>query len=45
MEHMTGSITLTDDDVAFLINLLRSSNLPLTTQQLIDALRERGARS
>jgi hypothetical protein len=44
MERMNGSITLTDDDVAFLINVLRSSGLPLTTQQLIDALRERSAR-
>jgi hypothetical protein len=45
MERMNGSITLTDDDVAFLINVLRSSGLPLSTQQLIDALRERSARS
>jgi len=41
---MNGPIQLTDDDVAFLLNLLRSSNLPVTTQQLIDALRERGSR-
>lgn len=40
---MNGAIQLTDDDIAFLINLLRSSGLPMTTQQLIDALRERGA--
>jgi hypothetical protein len=40
---MNGAIQLTDDDIAFLINVLRSSGLPMTTQQLIDALRERGA--
>ena len=39
---MNGAIQLTDDDIAFLINVLRSSGLPMTTQQLIDALRERG---
>lgn len=38
---MSNAIQLTDDDVAFLINVLRSAGLPLTTQQLIDALRER----
>jgi hypothetical protein len=42
---MNGAIQLTDDDIAFLINVLRSSGLPMTTQQLIDALRERGAQS
>ena len=41
---MNGAIQLTDDDIAFLINVLRSSGLPMTTQQLIDALRERGAK-
>ena len=40
---MNGAIQLTDDDIAFLINVLRSSGLPMTTQQLIDALRERSA--
>ncbi len=40
---MNGAIQLTDDDIAFLIDVLRSSGLPMTTQQLIDALRERGA--
>jgi hypothetical protein len=40
---MDGAIQLTDDDIAFLINVLRSSGLPMTTQQLIDSLRERGA--
>ena len=40
---MNGAIQLSDDDIAFLINVLRSSGLPMTTQQLIDALRERSA--
>jgi len=40
---MNGALQLTDDDIAFLINVLRSSGLPMTTQQLIDALRERGS--
>jgi hypothetical protein len=37
-------IELTDEDVSFLLSLLRdpSSSQPLTTQQLIDALRRRG---
>lgn len=37
-------IELTDEDVSFLLSLLRepSASQPLTTQQLIDALRRRG---
>ena len=41
VRYMSSAIQLTDDDIAFLINVLRSSGLPLTTQQLIDALRDR----
>lgn len=39
-------IQLTDDDVAFLFSVLRdpARPQPLTTQQLIDALRGRTAR-
>lgn len=40
---MSSAIQLSEDDIAFLINVLRAAGLPLTTQQLIDALRERGA--
>jgi hypothetical protein len=37
-------VRLTEDDVAFLLSLLRdpANTQPLTTQQLIDALRLRG---
>ena len=34
-----GHIRLSDDDVAYLMNVLRSSSQPVTTQQLIDVLR------
>lgn len=39
-------ITLSDDDVAFLISVLRdpSRPQPMTTQQLVDALRGRTGR-
>ena len=38
---MAASIHLSDEDVAFLITLLRTATQPITTQQLIDALRNR----
>ena len=34
-----ATIHLSEDDVAYLMNLLRNSTQPVTTQQLIDALR------
>ncbi len=34
-----SDIHLNDEDVAYLLTLLRSASQPLTTQQLIDALR------
>ena len=34
-----SEIQLNDEDVAYLLTLLRSASQPLTTQQLIDALR------
>lgn len=34
-----GHIRLSDDDVAYLMNVLRNSSQPVTTQQLIDVLR------
>lgn len=40
---MSAQIQLTDDDIAFLINVLRQATQPVSTQQLIDALRARGA--
>lgn len=33
---------LNDEDIEFLLNVLRGSPGPLTTQDLINALRERG---
>jgi hypothetical protein len=33
------SIHLNDDDIAHLLNVLRNSSQPVTTQQLIDILR------
>jgi DNA-binding response OmpR family regulator len=35
-------IELNDEDLAYLLTVLRNSNQPLTTQQLIDALRGQG---
>jgi hypothetical protein len=45
-EKSAKPVQLTEDDVAFLLSLLRepSQTQPLTTQQLIDALRLRSAR-
>ena len=34
-----GHIRLSDDDVAYLMNVLRNATQPVTTQQLIDVLR------
>lgn len=42
---MSSPIRLSDDDVAFLLTILRNSGSPMTTQQLIDALRNRSPRS
>jgi hypothetical protein len=41
-ERMPTQVQLTDEDVAFLLMFLRSATAPVTTQQLIDALRGRG---
>jgi hypothetical protein len=35
----SSSIELTDEDIAYLMNLLRNAVHPLSTQALIDALR------
>lgn len=42
---MSAQINLRDEDVAYLMTLLRNSSQPLTTQQLIDALRRQSSRS
>ncbi len=36
---MPPQIQLNDEDVTFLLTLLRNGTQPMTTQQLIDALR------
>ena len=36
---MVSQIQLNDEDVAYLLTLLRNASQPMTTQQLIDALR------
>lgn len=38
-----GAVHLNDEDVAYLMNLLRNATQPVTTQQLIDALRRQSA--
>ena len=38
-----GTVRLSEDDVAYLMNLLRNASQPVTTQQLIDALRRQSA--
>jgi hypothetical protein len=42
-EQQSKPVQLTEDDVAFLLSILRdpSQTQPITTQQLIDALRGR----
>jgi hypothetical protein len=35
----TDQVRLNDEDVAYLMNLLRNATQPVTTQHLIDALR------
>ncbi|CAA9526168.1 MAG: hypothetical protein AVDCRST_MAG73-584 [uncultured Thermomicrobiales bacterium] len=42
---MATAIKLNDDDVAYLLTLLRNSPQPLTTQQLIDAFRVKSGRA
>jgi hypothetical protein len=44
MADENGTLQLTNDDLAFLLTLLRNAITPMTTQQLIDALRQRSGR-
>jgi hypothetical protein len=37
--HEAATVRLSDDDFAYVLNLLRNASQPVTTQQLIDALR------
>jgi hypothetical protein len=42
----TSHIALNDEEIAYLMNLLRNASYPMTTQNLIDALRRQaGQRS
>lgn len=43
MPQPTTSLTV--DEVTFLLTLLRNSSAPLTTQDLVDALKHRATRS
>ncbi len=38
------SVNLSDDDIAFLLMILRNSGRPLTTSQLVAAIREQSSR-
>ena len=42
---MPTTLELNDEDVAFLMTLLRNASQPVTTQQLIDALRRHSSPS
>ncbi|HET7095491.1 MAG TPA: hypothetical protein VFX03_05320 [Thermomicrobiales bacterium] len=42
---MSAPIQLNDEDVAYLLTLLRNATQPMTTQQLIDALRRQSGQS
>lgn len=38
-----ATVHLSEDDIAYLMNLIRNATQPVTTQQLIDALRRQSA--
>ncbi len=38
---MTREVELSDDDITYLMTILRNASQPVTTQQLVEALRER----
>ena len=40
-----ATVRLNEDDVAYLMNLLRNATQPVTTQELIDGLRRQSASS
>jgi hypothetical protein len=44
MAEQTGSLQLNDEDVAFLLTLLRNATSPLSTEQLVNALKQRSSR-
>lgn len=44
MAKQTDTLQLNDGDIAFLLNLLRNASSPLTTSELIEALRQHSGR-
>jgi hypothetical protein len=40
---MANPVQLKDEDVTYLLTVLRNANQPITTQQLINALRDRAS--
>jgi hypothetical protein len=44
MAAQGSDVQLKDDDVTYLLNLLRNTSSPMTTAQLVDALKQRGVR-
>jgi hypothetical protein len=44
MAGQGSDVRLTEDDVNYLLTLLRNATSPLTTAQLVEALRQRAAR-
>ncbi|MGB3307545.1 MAG: hypothetical protein WBA63_15275 [Thermomicrobiales bacterium] len=45
MAQQRQPLQLTDEDVTFLLTLLRNASSPVTTQQLVDALKQRTGHS
>jgi hypothetical protein len=41
MAKQTDTLQLNDADIAFLLNLLRNASAPMSTAELIEALRQR----
>jgi hypothetical protein len=44
MAGQGSDVRLKEEDITFLLNLLRNASSPLTTTQMVDALKQRGAR-
>ena len=44
MAKQTDTLQLNDADIAFLLNLLRNASTPMTTNDLIQALKQRSGR-
>lgn len=43
MSEKNGSFTLSENDIAFIMSLLKTASAPLTTATLIEAFRKRNA--